>query len=160
MRVWWETLRGVDIGVGVFSLLLGILVLTRALSYDFYQEDGIPGPGFLPTLLAITMAILGAALILSRVRGSADEYGGFDLPDSGRAKRVLGGMAATLVGVALFNIIGFLGSMIVLTGVLIFGVERRRGWSAVLVVVLIPLSFYALFGLLLGVRFPVGPWGI
>lgn len=42
-----KTLRKVDVILGVFFLLLGILVLTQALTYDFYQDDGIPGAGFL-----------------------------------------------------------------------------------------------------------------
>jgi putative tricarboxylic transport membrane protein len=53
--------RKVDIAAGVIFIIFGVFVLTRSLPLNFYAE-GVPGPGFFPTLLAIAMAVTGGLL--------------------------------------------------------------------------------------------------
>lgn len=153
-------MRKVDIAIGAFFFVAGAVVLPLALALDLYQRSGIPGAGFFPVVLSITILSLGAALVISRLIGSAGQFGDWSPPRTPEARRALGVWLAITFGVVLMPLIGFAWAMLALTAILLLGIEGLRSWQALVTVVMVPLSFYLLFGVLLNVRLPAGLlWG-
>ncbi|MGH2778361.1 MAG: tripartite tricarboxylate transporter TctB family protein [Actinomycetota bacterium] len=149
----------IDVGVGAIVVALGIFVLLQSQELDFYLE-GIPGPGFFPSLLAGALAVAGGLLCLAGFIGSKDTSEDLELATRAQAKRSLGVWVALLGSVLLVSVAGFLIAMLVLVGVLIFGLEGKRNLRGLAAVILIPLSAHLLFAELLQVQLPTGVFGI
>ncbi len=152
-------MRKVDIAIGAFFFVAGASVLPLALALDLYQRSGIPGAGFFPLVLSVTILSLGAALVISRLIGPAERFGKWSPPSLPSARRALGVWITIAVGVVLMPLAGFVWAMLALTAILLLGIEGLRSWRALATVVMVPLSFYLLFGVLLDVRLPAGVFG-
>jgi putative tricarboxylic transport membrane protein len=150
--------RRIDVGLGAIIVALGIFVLLQSLPLDFYL-DGIPGPGFFPTLVAGAMAITGGLLCLSGLFGNKDTSEDFDPPTRSQAKRSMSIWIALIASVLLVPIAGFVIAMVALVGILIFGLEGKRDLKGLVAVIAIPGLVYLLFVMLLQVRLPTGMFG-
>jgi putative tricarboxylic transport membrane protein len=153
-----RSLREVDIGAGALFAVFGLYVLVLSLRLDFY-DDGVPGPGFFPAVLAIALVLCGILLILLRWRGSREDAGRFDLPSRSQAKRSLGLWVLVLAAALLIEVVGFVVSMFLLVAAILFGIEGRRDIPTIITVIATPLLAYLLFGWLLQVRLPTGVFG-
>jgi len=114
-----------------------------------------PGPGFLPFLAGICLAVLaGVGLIQTIFKKPAAEAGvGFRAADILRIGLV---SAVLFVHVFLWDVIGFLASTFLLLLFLFRCVEPLR-WRTVFVASGLTLAFtYILFSVLLGARLPAG----
>ena len=151
-------MRKVDIVAGAVLIALSALVLVESLGFDFFLE-GVPGPGFFPTLVAITIALCGAILIASRVVKPAEEFGEYQRTSRSQAKRSFGAWIALMIAALLVNVVGFIAAMFLLVAALLLVIERRRGWSTIATIVITPLLVYLLFSALLQVRLPTGLFG-
>ena len=151
-------MRRVDIGIGAFFVLLGLLGITQSLQLDLYQRGGIPGPGMFPLLLSISLVVLGGLVIITRLRAAPDDLPPFQKLSRVELRRVVTVMAASVVSAALLPILGYFLSSLALVAFLVFGVERLRSWRAVLTVVALPTIFFFVFVVLLRVRLPGGFW--
>jgi putative tricarboxylic transport membrane protein len=151
-------MRRVDIVAGAIFIAFGVFVLTQSLPLNFYAE-GVPGPGFFPTLLAIAMAVAGGLLLFTRLRRPEAALGDFALPSRTQAGRSLGLWIAILAAVLLVDVVGFLVAMVFLVAVLLIGLERRHGVAAIATIVLAPSLAYLLFARLLQVPLPPGLFG-
>lgn len=152
-------MRKVDMGLGIFCLVLGIFILYRSSKLDFTIGNA-PGPGFFPGVSAAVLALIGGLLALTSRGSSKNDDEVLAMPSLGQAKRSIGMWLFLLVSVLMFSVVGFLISMLVLVGALIFGLEGKRNIAGVATVVLIPLGVYLLFGVLLQARLPTGVFGI
>jgi hypothetical protein len=150
--------RQIDVGLGAIIVALGIFVLLQSLRLDFYLE-GIPGPGFFPTLVAGALAIAGGLLCLSGLFGHKDTSADFDPPTRSQARRSLGIWIALVGSVLLVPIAGFVIAMLALVGILIFGLEGKRDLRGLVAVIAIPGLVYLLFVMLLQVQLPTGMFG-
>ena len=116
---------------------------------------GRPGPGFLPFLAGICLAVLAGAGLIQTVlkKPVAEAGGGFRAADILR----IGLVAAVLfVYVFLWDVLGFLASTFLLLLFLFRCVEPLR-WRTVFVASGLTLAFtYILFSVLLGARLPAG----
>ena len=151
-------MRKVDLVAGVIFIACGVFVLTESLPLNFYDE-GVPGPGFFPSLLAIALAVTGGLLLFTRLRRPEAALGEFALPSRTQGQRSLGLWIAILVAVLAVGVAGFLVAMVLLVAVLMLGIERRRSPSAIATIVLTPLLAYLLFAQLLQVPLPTGLFG-
>lgn len=151
-------MRKVDVSAGAILIACGVFVLTQSLPLNFYSE-GVPGPGFFPTLLAIAMAVAGGLLLFTRLRRPEAALGEFELPSRTQAGRSLGLWIAILVAVLAVDVVGFLAAMVLLVAVLMLGIERARSVPAIATIVLTPLLAYLLFAQLLQVPLPAGLFG-
>ncbi|MDQ4057862.1 MAG: tripartite tricarboxylate transporter TctB family protein [Actinomycetota bacterium] len=149
----------IDVGLGAIVAALGLFVFLQGRDLDFYLE-GIPGPGFFPSLLAVALAITGALLCLSGLFGGKDTSEDFDPPTRSQATRSLGVWVAMLASVLLVPVAGFLIAMLMLVGILIFGLEGKRNLRGLTAVILIPVAAHLLFAELLLVDLPTGVFGI
>jgi putative tricarboxylic transport membrane protein len=150
-------MRKVDIGVGIVCVVAGLFMLFQSLKLDFTIED-TPGPGFFPSLLAVGLALVGAALAVTSAMSSTGA-GFLEVPERSKVQRSLGLWILLLASVLLVTVVGFTIAMLVLVAALIFGLEGKRNLAGVATIIIIPLSVYLLFGLLLQVRFPTGVFG-
>lgn len=149
--------RRVDMGLGVFCAAVGLIMLVQGLKLDFTIED-TPGPGFFPSLLAVALALVGSALaVTSLVSTKPDDV--LVLPARSRVQRSVGLWVFLFASVLLITVVGFMIAMLALVASLIFGLEGKRSLAGVAAIILIPLSAYLLFGVLLQVRFPMGMLG-
>jgi hypothetical protein len=168
---------GVVAAVGAFALV-------EALDLAFIAKNGVPGPGFFPTLLSGLLLALGVVLaVLSlrsqrvdsesplapRIDGEAiaspaqrraavDEATG-DGPVPTQKARVLRAGSVWLlfaVAVGVLSVLGFVPTIALLIAALLYGVERRRDWRPILVAVLVPVASYELFVHLLDIPLPTG----
>lgn len=155
-------MRVANLVLGIVVTAIGAAALVEASGLDMFGENGVPGPAFLPNLLAVLLVVLGLLLtaVTLRRRAPAAEAAGdetaddeppFELSGVLRAGRVWIGL---LVSVPLMPLIGFVPAMVLLMAYLIFAVERMSGVQAVVATVLVPAMTYAIFAFLLGVDLP------
>ena len=148
----------VDVGIGAIVVAIALFVFVQSQQLDFYIE-GIPGPGFFPTLLAIALGLSGVILaVVSFVRSKSSSEP-FEAPTRDQVKRSLGVWLAVLGSVLLVPIAGFVLAMLALAAVLILGLEGQRTIKGVAGVIIIPVGAYLLFSGLLGVPLPAGVFG-
>lgn len=160
-----------DVVAGVAVAALGAFALVTALNLAFLSTNGVPGPGFFPTLLSGLLLLLGVLLGATSLRRrpepgpGADESPSRQLPGelaeegpSGRARVLRAGTVwlCFAVSVPILAVLGFVPAMAILIALVLFGVERRLNWRALVVAVVVPVSVYELFVHLLTIPLPVG----
>ena len=139
-------------GLMLCALAVYVWWMNRAYPLGTLSE---PGPGYVPLLLAIFMAVMGILVVVC---------GGRSVPVAqlqwGEAGRAVALLAAC--GVAAFAL-ERLGYRITMTAMLIFFlgvIERRKPMMVVLVGAGFAFVSYYLFATLLRVPLPVSPWGV
>ena len=135
----------------------GIYVISVAVRLPYVSEAG-PGPGFFPIWLGIGLTMFAAILIYASLRVSKSK----PLRESGTqpvTARSLAGWVAVMIAIALLSWIGFALSFIVLTVLLIVGLERRPLLLAVGVGVGLAVVFHLIFVVALDVSMPKSVWG-
>lgn len=144
----------------VWALLVCLSVAMAAVSfgYGITKEGGQVGPGFLPLVSGVALAVLSAALLTRSVRrppeASEEEV------DPARIRTLWTVFGLLLVALLLVPLIGFL----VAFGLLVFAVsafvEKQRVLPAAGVAVAATLVIYAVFVLFLAVPLPGGLLGV
>ena len=133
-------------------LALAVAVESGRLGFGTF---GRPGPGFLPFLAGICLAVLAGAGLIQAVlkKPGAETASGFRAADILRIGLV---SAVLFVYVFLWDVLGFLASTFLLLLFLFRCVEPLR-WRTVFVASGLTLAFtYILFSVLLGARLPAG----
>ena len=149
-------MRRVDIGIGAFFILFGAFGISQSLQLPLFQRGGIPGAGMFPLALSITLVVLGALLIGTRIWRRQAEYPDYDAPTRTELGRVVAAMVALGVSIALLPVIGYFLSSVALVAFLLLGIERLRSWRVLVTTVALPAIFYVVFVVLLRVRLPAG----
>ena len=174
-----RSLRDVLVAAAFAVLALVFLVEGRALPFE---SRGIPGPGLFPFLLSVAILCFSAVLAVVAVvlhrrqddRAPLVHAGDTELKpaaledDTGiatddsepRSRRRAIALWALVLAVSLsLPVVGFLPAMLLLTVVLMLGMERRYDVVSLVSAVAVPLAFYFLFATLLDVRLPSGIFG-
>jgi len=152
-----------EIAGSVTTLLLGIFYLSQALRMNFWTSGGIPGGGFLPTLLGagmITLSLLGLVRILAAEPVIQQE----GKVDWGAIRKSLTVLLALVGYLLLFRILGYVLDSVALMWVLLwaFGSDRsalRRALMAAAASLIIVALFYGVFVSLLALDIPAWPSG-
>jgi len=172
-------MRRADLITGLVTAAVGAYALQLAFDLAMYGSHRVPGPGFFPRLLSSLLLGLGVLLAVRsfRRRPAAAQLGapgaglteGQVSPDQHeelhRQLRAGSVWLCLALSVPLLGLLGFVPSMALLVFVLLFAVEGRRDWRAVLTAAVIPVACSALFVDLLTIPLPVGllshgPFGI
>ncbi|MQA06667.1 MAG: hypothetical protein GEV07_29520 [Streptosporangiales bacterium] len=153
------TLRRVDMISGAVLVVFGIFVIAQSLQLDFYIDD-TPGPGFFPFLLGTALALSGAILTATRLIRPKIGNEDLKLPSRPDAARSLGLWVSVFLASLLIGWLGFAVTALLLVAVILFVIERRRGWVPVVVTITIPALTWLLFGWLLQVQLPTGLFGL
>jgi hypothetical protein len=150
--------RKSEIAGSLVTLLLGITYLSKALRMTFWTSGGIPGGGFLPTLLGVGMIMLSLLGLLRTLVRQEEKI------DLGSIRKPLYVLLALVGYLLFFKILGYVLDSVALMWFLlwVFGSDRsvfRRAVKAAAVSVLIVALFYGVFVSLLALDIPVWPSG-
>lgn len=143
----------VDRVAGAFFAAFSLLVLweTRKIPFGFLAE---PGPGALPTLLAVTLLICSIAVA---VGGAGMRFAEVEWSEWRHAVAILGACAFMALGL---ERLGY-RMTIFITLLVLTGVVERKGWIAAIVFAAgFSLATHFLFNTLLRVPLPQGPFGL
>jgi hypothetical protein len=147
------TLRADHVGGAAF-VGLGILVI--ALSGDLpFGTLSLPGPGFLPNILAGLSMLFGLALV---VRASAESrpFAALQWDDAKHATLVV---IITAIGAAVFEWLGFVITMVLLMSALLVVIERRNVVAAAIFSLGVVGITYVTFEYVLKTPLVTGPFG-
>ena len=140
---------------------LGFLVASGAYlaaSLGFPLGDVVkPGPGFFPVVVGVFLCLAAAALMIGRRRGAPAGTGVASLSRDARAR-----VSATILGLVAFCLllpwVGYPACAFLFIALLL----RRlggAGWPGVVITAILgAVVSYYVFGVLLGVPFPSGPF--
>ena len=138
---------------GAAFVIFGGLVI--ALSGDLPTGQlSMPGSGFLPKIIAALLILFGLALVL-RAKESP-EFSALGWGDLGHAAQVV---AIAAGGIALYTVLGFLITLILLIALILIVIERRNPLRAGIYAIGVVLVAYLGFEYLLKTPLPNGPWG-
>jgi putative tricarboxylic transport membrane protein len=166
-------MRRADLILGIVVTIAGALALEMALHLAMFAQSGSPGPGFFPRLITILLTGLGVILVVTSVRprsraehpgrAEAAPTGEYPVADGevavdGRRMVLRAGSVWLLFSLAvpLVEILGFVPAAAAFVYVLLFALEKRRGWRAVLVAVAMPIAASFIFTVLLKIQLPQG----
>jgi putative tricarboxylic transport membrane protein len=142
---------------GACLAAFGIYVISVASKLPYVSEVG-PGPGFFPLWLGIGLVIFASCLMLSSLSFFTRESPS-DFPIWEPSGRALAGWFGLMVAIALFGLIGFSASFVILTVFLIVALDRRPFLLSVGVGIALAVAFHLLFVMALDVSLPAGRWG-
>ena len=147
----------VALGLLVTGISAWLLYRSRT-ELAFYGSNDEPGPGYLPTLLAVCLIGLGLALATVWAFGPKARSG--DVPTLSLDPRNIGrGLLvwlALVVCAFLIEPLGFLLAGEVFVLLIIVVIERMRSIPMIVSVLLLPPAMYVLFAILLEVQLPGG----
>lgn len=162
-------MRRADLILGVVVTAVGAYALQMALGLAMFAQSGTPGPGFFPRLITGLLTALGVLLAVTsllprrkpatqRADQAVADQGDAEASDSGSPRIRRTGAVWLLLAVAavLLPVLGFVPAAALFVLVLLFTVERRRNWRAVVTAVAIPLAASFVFTDLLSVQLPQG----
>lgn len=173
---------------GAFGAL-ALVFLWQGRNLRFTSDEGVPGAGFFPVLMAAATLVMAVSLAAQALRRTSRQREGGEVeprPDStvladqtglealhavhadtpvleneepASQLRTILVFALIVSSAVLLPLLGFIAAMLVLSCGIMFAVERRFDPVSIACAVLLPLLTYGLFGLLLDVRLPSGPFG-
>jgi putative tricarboxylic transport membrane protein len=145
----------IERGVNLIWCLIGLGTMVNSWTLGLIGPSG-PESGLFPMICGVIIAICGLSLLLGQHASRVPDP---DWP-RGAALARIGGVTAGLVSMAAtLPYLGFAIASAITTFVLLQTVERSRAIeSLILSVVSVAVVMY-LFGHLLGMTLPRGPWG-
>ncbi|XBS71376.1 tripartite tricarboxylate transporter TctB family protein [Acerihabitans sp. KWT182] len=165
-------MRRADVAFGSVVAVVAAAVLVIAWQMPFYVNN-VPGPGFLPRIVAAILLLLGVILIVQSLRPEIPEVRAVGAVNPLEAKthgkpepavntkdffpkRTVAVFLGYVVSVPLFALIGFvLTGMLLMAYILLF-IEKRRHYGAYIAIVAVPIVIYLLFVQVLGIELPNG----
>jgi putative tricarboxylic transport membrane protein len=147
--------RGGLLTAGALALI-GIVFAWQAALLDL-GHVGLPGPGFFPLALGLLLVVFSAAIALEGWLSSTKESAEGEPLEFGHPQ-VLITLAALLAVPILFEPLGGLIALGLMTAVLLVFLARVPPLLAVVWSALGMAASWYLFGELLGVRLPIGPF--
>jgi hypothetical protein len=138
-------------GAALVVFALYVLWLDRVLPLGNFHN---PGPGYMPMVLALLLAAMGGLVILAG--GSAPPFSAIAWTEWRHAIAILG--CCTFAALALERL-GYRLTIALLVAFLLWVVERKSLAATVLMAGGLALATYYVFGTVLLVPLPLGPWG-
>jgi putative tricarboxylic transport membrane protein len=138
-------------GAVFFLFALGVLWENRAFPLGSVTK---PGPGYMPMVLAIILAVMAVLVILTG--GRSPSVRSLDWSEKKHALAILTGCAFTALAL---ERIGYRLTVILLVGLLLWVVERKGPVVTAAMALGLSLSTFYLFCTLLQVPLPLGPGG-
>jgi hypothetical protein len=138
---------------GAFLVLFGLFIIweDRVLPMGTLHN---PGPGYMPFVLAALLAGMGGLVVLTG--GSAPAFGSVAWGEWRHALAILGSL--TFAALALERL-GYRLSIALVMVFLVGVIERKSLLGTAVMAVALALGTFYVFGTLLLVPLPRGPWG-
>ena len=140
---------------GILLLVLSIAAIVGSRDL-IYKVEFSPGAGFFPFWLGASLLILSLILLLKNTvfKSSATEVN--PLPGREALLRILSILGSLLVGILLFERIGFLITMFSVVAFLLIYLEKYRWYSGILISLVMVFAVYGIFKIWLNVPLPLG----
>lgn len=149
-------MRRADRIMSIIVLLFGLYVLITAFRLE-YQLDSLPGPGFVPVWVGLTIVVLSLLILVGTFSRSADNRPGpFSAENIRNVVATLGGCALAML---LSSVTGFLVALGLLAGFLVRFFGTKSWTTTILVAVILQITLYLIFRLGLDVPLPKGLLG-
>jgi hypothetical protein len=149
--------RSTDRITAVFLLALSVAFSAGALKYYSWWGPGGPGSAFLPFCLGIVMALLALMLLFKSSRQK--EAGAAWLPRGEGLRDMLVLLGATVIFVALLNLLGMVIATALYLAFLVWYLGRHRWWVTLAVALAAAAFNWLVFVHWLRVPFPaLGVW--
>jgi putative tricarboxylic transport membrane protein len=138
---------------GAVIVLFSLYVMweDRALPLGTYHK---PGPGFMPMLLAVILAVAGLLIVLTG--GTSPPFASLAWTEWRHALAILAGCGFTALAL---ERLGYRLTVTLLVGFLLSVVERRRPVTVIAMALALSLGTFYVFCTLLQVPLPLGPGG-
>jgi len=138
---------------GAVIVLFSLYVMweDRALPLGTYHK---PGPGFMPMLLAVILAVAGLLIVLTG--GTSPPFASLEWTEWRHALAILAGCGFTALAL---ERLGYRLTVTLLVGFLLSVVERRRPVTVIAMALALSLGTFYVFCTLLQVPLPLGPGG-
>lgn len=148
--------------------VIGATVAVTSVGYGVLVSGNRIGPGFLPLVCGVLLAVLGAVLAVRVVRRPAERSAPDDGPDvdtMGRTRRqrvrILWAVFALVTAtVVLVLVLGFIVSFGLMVLVVSAFVERRRLTTSLLVAIAASALVYLVFVLFMKIPLPWGAFAL
>lgn len=141
--------------LNVLWCLLGLATMVNSWSMGLTGSFG-PESGLFPFICGAIITACGFGLLF---KGSKEAAPNPDWPRAGALGRVLGVVAGLIAMAATLPYLGFAVASSLTTFVLLQTVERSRLVESVMITVVSVTVVMLVFGRLLGMNLPRGPWG-
>jgi len=153
MKRAWQITCFVFIGFSIFWMLV-------SFQYPYHDRLG-PGPGFFPFWLSLITGALSLALLIQTTRSMSTTEGSAILPpDRPAVIRVAVNLIALVIGMAVFEPLGFRLTLLLFLLFLPFGLGIRKWWAIVIFAVAGSFGVFHVFYYWLKVPLPIGLLGI
>ena len=140
-------------GLLVWAIIAGLVWFTRGLPY---MEEGAPGPRFMPIVLALFLSVLNVLYWLETFFSRSEKK--LSMP---RLSQLIRPAAFFLVGLLMIFLWERLGvvATVLLSSFLELKLIEGHSWTrSVLVGLLLSISTWLLFQVILGIPLPTGPF--
>ena len=147
-----ETRGSGDLWSGVVLALLGVYIIAQARQWEYSSPEG-PGAGFFPLWYGVGILALSVLLVASHFRRAPRRGEPVDWRRIGRAFSVWLALAASVL---LFNVLGFVAGLALLTYFVVAVMYGKPARTAAAVALATGLGFYLVFDRALGLALPAG----
>ncbi len=152
-------MRRADRAAALVLFAFAIFALNEARKLRFGTVSA-PGPGFVPLCLAMALAVVSFALVVTAWRSEIVTAASRPSANRPARLRVIGTMLALVIYTFALEPVGFVIATAVLLGFFFRALERQRWWVALLAAVGTSFVTDVVFARWLQVRLPPGLWGL
>lgn len=152
-------MRRVNQSIGVVFILAAALLAWNAAGLVYYSRLG-PGPGFFPLWLCGLLAVLSVAVLVQASVTAPEPLPGDFFTTRGNYLRIAAVVLALVAMAFLMRPLGFRLAMLGFFLVMLPLLGRRNPLEIVLLAAVGSFGTYYVFGSLLGLALPVGPFDI
>ena len=139
-------------GAALALFAIGVIWESRKLQLGTFR---VPGPAFLPVLLAVLLLIFG--VLLAATGGRAERFRSLRWKELPHAAAIL---AVCAVSALALERLGYRLTVLLVLAFLVKVVEKRSWLVAAVFALAVSFGSFYLFYTLLRVPLPLGPWGV
>ena len=144
--------------VDIMWVAIGLYLCLYSQTLGVWGPSG-PDSGFFPMAAGALVLVCGVSQLLGARRRNRGEYDPPFWEGPGASRRVIALVAGMVALVVLVRHAGFVIASLVMMPFLLRLVEKRSWRYAVTVGIVTTLAVHVVFGKLLGMQMPRGPWG-
>ena len=145
----------VELGVGLLTLLFGIVILLGSVQVGIGWGIEGPGPGFFPFYISLFIIVASIYNLLQATTLGGIKEGLFSSLD--QLRRVMSVVVPATIYVALVPFIGMYVSSILLIAVFMMWLGRYSAWKTLPIAVGVPAIVYIVFERYFQIALPKGP---
>lgn len=152
-------MRKENIVTSIVLLIVSAYIIMQSIGMEYKNEDGIPGPGFIPLWAGAILGFLSLLNLYQNMFGTGAKDTKKAIFDKQFFQSVAKLLGASVVAMSLVKFLGMLTCIGLLTGYLsrILGLKKSK--VNIAIAVLTPAVFWLVFSVGLEMRLPEGPLG-